>query len=153
MRKGKGDRSGERFLCFFGNKSLPAPIYLFLSLVSSLESDPLRYPSVLWLTDAVTSGDMPLFRKGVGVWKGGNVGSLRHVVHMSSGNGKYCVGNVARRISNFATFIVLLQASLSLFLSLIRRFGGWHIHIIISNHRHESGQNFKNTVIFLNIII
>lgn len=32
------DRSRGWFLCFFGNKSLPAPIYLFLSLISSLES-------------------------------------------------------------------------------------------------------------------
>lgn len=62
-RKKEGDRSGERFLCFFGNKSLPAPIYLFLSLVSSLESESLHPRSVLWLTDAVTSGDMPLFQK------------------------------------------------------------------------------------------
>lgn len=112
------DRSRERFLCFFGNKSLPAPIYLFLSLISSLEFNLLRFPSVLWLADAVTSGDMPLFHKGEGVCKGGNVGSLRHVVHMSSGNGKYCVGNVARRVSNFATFIALASLSLSLFLSL-----------------------------------
>jgi len=127
-----GDRSGERFLCFFGNKSLPAPIYLFLSLVFSLESDPLRYPFVLWLTDAVTSGDMPLFHKGVGVCKGGNVGSLRHVVHMSSGNEKYCVWNVTRRVSNFATFIAPLSITISFSFDISERQLA-HPHVIISN--------------------
>lgn len=125
------DRSGGTIFMFL-RKQKSAGANLSLSLLNLLPWI-LRYPSVLWLTDAVTSGDMPLFRKGVGVWKGGNVGSLRHVVHMSSGNEKYCVGNVARRVSNFATFIALLQASLSLAFFRSEFRGMTCVHIIISN--------------------
>lgn len=43
-----------------------------------------------------------------GYAKGGNAGSLRHVVHMSPGNEKYCDRSVARRVSNFETSGALL---------------------------------------------
>lgn len=97
----------------------------FSSLLFPLESD-LLPPPILWLA-AVTSDDMLLFRKrgrreyAKGVKGGGELVLFDTVVHMSSGNGKYCVGNVARHVSNFATSVPLL--SIPAPLSKLARFG------------------------------
>jgi hypothetical protein len=90
----------ERFLCFFGNKSL-----LGADLSSSPSSkapseSPTRSTPVPWLMDNVTSGDVPSHRgcSEIRAQGKGSASSLRHIVHMSPRNGKYCAGRTLRGV-------------------------------------------------------